>query len=78
MRPLKTTQNDLAGHGFFRVFVVNLFDKVIPLGNFRNGPGLKPALVLLGLHWCGRLLFGILIRQEHRLHRVYQFLRRRR
>jgi hypothetical protein len=39
---------------------------------------LKPALVLLFLHRCGRPLFALLIRYERQAHRLYQMLRRRR
>ncbi|BDD87442.1 hypothetical protein [Desulfofustis limnaeus] len=75
---LLTGQGDLAGHSFRRVFRLTLLDRVIALGNLRSGPGLKPALVLLVLHGCGRWLFPLMIRYEARLHRVYQLIRRSR
>lgn len=75
---LKTSNHDLTGNRFPRVFRLNLLDRLVPLGIVRGGTGLKPALVLLFLHSCGRLLFTVLIRYERQVHRLYQLLRRRR
>ena len=71
MRRLRTDDFDLDGNSFFRVLKFNLVDKLLPIGNFRAGTGLKPGLVLLFLHWFGRPLFKVLIRYEPHLHRLY-------
>jgi hypothetical protein len=78
MPPLKTSNHDLTGNRFHRVFRLNLLDRLVPIGALRGGTGLKPALVLLFLHRCGRPLFALLIRYERQAHRLYQMLRRRR
>jgi hypothetical protein len=75
---LKTSNHDLTGNRFQRVFRLNLLDRIVPLGIVRGGTGLKPALVLLFLHRCGGPLFSLLIRYERHVHRLYQLLRRRR
>lgn len=76
MKRVRTPRYDLNGNSFFRVFRFNMINKVIPLGNFRQGTGFKPALVLLFLHWFGRPLFRVLIHYEPQLHRLYQKLKR--
>ena len=76
MKRLRTRQNDITGNSFFRVFRLNAVNKVIPLGNYRFGVGLKPALVLLVLHYFGRPVFQLLVRYEPQLHRLYQKLKR--
>ncbi len=78
MATLKTSNHDLAGNRFQRAFRFNVLDRLVPLGIVRGGTGLKPALVLLVLHRCGRPLFALLIRYERQVHRLYQLLRRRR
>jgi hypothetical protein len=77
MPPLKTSNHDLTGNRFPRVFRLNVLDRFVPLGILRGGTGLKPALVLLFLHRCGRPLFTILIRCERQVHRLEQLLSRR-
>lgn len=76
MKNVRTPKYDLTGNGFFRVFRFNMLNKVIPTGNFRQGTGFKPALILLFLHWFGRPLFRVLIRYEAQLHRLYQKLKK--
>jgi hypothetical protein len=74
---LKTSNHDLAGNRFQRVFRLNVLDRLVPLGGFRGGTGLKPALVLLFLHRLGRPMFTFIIRYERQVHRLEQALRRR-
>lgn len=71
MKTLRTSRYDIEGNGFFRVFRFNILDKFFPIGNLRGGTGLKPALVLLCLHWFGKPVFKILIRYEQQLHKIY-------
>jgi hypothetical protein len=77
MRAPRTQNFDISGNSFFRVFRINLLDKFIPLGNLRQGIGMKPGLVLLFLHWFGRPLFRLLIRYELQMHRLHQMLSRK-
>lgn len=72
----RTIRHDIRGNSFFRVVRLNVMNKLVPLGNYRHGVGLRPALVLLVLHYFSRPLFHLLIRYEHQLHRIYQKLRR--
>jgi hypothetical protein len=74
MRAPRTQNFDISGSSFFRVFRINLLNKVMPLGNLGGGIGLKPGLVILFLHWFGRPLFRLLIRYEPQMHRLHQRL----
>jgi len=76
MPRLRTDTYDMTGSSFFRVLRFNLLNKLVPIGNYRLGTGLKPGLVLLFLHWFGRPLFKILIHYEPQLHRLYQKIKR--
>ncbi len=76
MGKLRTSGHDVAGNSFFRTFRFNVLNKIIPLGNYRSGTGLRPALVLLVLHYVGRPVFSLLIRYESQFHRLYQVVRK--
>ncbi len=76
MRTLRTPGHDVAGISFFRTFRLNVLNKIIPLGNYRLGTGLRPAVVLLVLHYVSRPIFSLLIRYEPQVHRLYQVVRR--
>ena len=76
MKNLKTSRYDITGNSFFRVLRFNVFNKVVPTGNYRMGTGLRPGMTLLLLHWFGRPLFRLLIRYEPQLHRLYQKLKK--
>lgn len=67
-------QFDIDGNGIGRVVRLCGFARFVPIGNLRGGPGLRCLLVLLVLHFAGRQLFSILIRQEQRLQRMYQLI----
>lgn len=71
MKTLRTSSYDIEGNSFFRVFRLNMLNYLVPIGNFRTGTGIKPALVLLCLHWFGKPIFKILIRFEPYLHKLY-------
>jgi len=71
MKRLRTRGYDIEGNGFFRVFRVNMLNKVLPIGNLRNGTGIKPALVLTCLHLFGKPVFKVLVRYEPILHKIY-------
>jgi hypothetical protein len=48
----------------------------IPTGNGAGGAGRRFLCIMWGIHHLGGLLFPLLVRQEDRLHRIYQRLRR--
>ena len=75
MKKLITSNYDLAGNGFFRVMTLGALNKILPVGNFRHGLGLRPAFTLLFLHWFGRPVFWISIRFEKQLRGIYLRLR---
>lgn len=75
-----TTSYDLCGNSVGRLARLCAMAKFVPIGNLRGGPGLRWLVTMLLLHTFGRGLFGLIIRQEQRLHRLYQLrhsLRRR-
>lgn len=76
MRKLRTSGHDIGGHRFLRTFRLNMLNKLIPLGDYRFGTGLRPALVLLVLHYASRPIFSLLIRYEPQFHRLYQIIRK--
>ena len=76
MRPIFSKRFDIAGMEVLRVARLSLLGKYVPLGSLRGGPGGRCLLVLLAAHATGRMLFSLAVRQEQRLHRLYQWLRR--
>jgi len=78
MKRLLTAKYDIAGNSFFRVVKLCAINKLLPIGNFQHGTGLRPAIVLLLLHYLGKPLFRISIIYEQQLHRLYRWLNERR
>lgn len=76
MRKLRTSGHDIAGNSFLRTTRLNLLNKILPLGNYGSGVGLRPALILLVLHYVSRPIFTLLIRYEPQFHRLYQIVRK--
>ena len=77
MKKLLTSRFDISGNNFFRAFRIGMLNKVIPIGNLKQGPGLKPGLVLLLMHYFGKPLFWISVRNERYLTSLYLRLRRK-
>lgn len=69
---------DLTGNGISRTFLQQVYSRVIPMGNFSGGAGLRCLLVLLVLHGVGRPVFRVLIRFERQLSSLYRLLERAR
>lgn len=63
---------DLQGLEISRLARLTLWSEIVPLGNFRGGPGGRCIAVLLLLHYFGYPMYFALARYGHRLH----FLRR--
>ncbi|CAK8723935.1 hypothetical protein KKHLCK_13440 [Candidatus Electrothrix laxa] len=56
---------------------MNLRNKIIPLGNLGGGAHLKGLLILLLSHFLGRIIFPRIIPFEHKLHRLYLLVKRK-
>ncbi len=72
MSRLTSSQFDINGNSFWRVFRLCIVDKCIPFTHFGPGPGLRPELVLLVLNWFGKPLFRLAVRQERLLTQLYR------
>jgi hypothetical protein len=68
---------DLGEGEIGRIISMTLRNKIIPLGNLGGGPRLKGLLVLLLSHSLGRIIFPRIIPFEHKLHRLYLLLKRK-
>ena len=75
-RSVLTERYDLAGNGILRTFFHQVYARVVPLGNYRGGAGLRCLLVLSVLHSVGQPIFRVLIRYERHLSRLYRLLER--
>ncbi len=73
MKRLFTREFDISGNTMYRVVKIGILNKFIPLGNFKQGPGLRPACTLLVLHMFGKPLFWC----STRFRRHTQYLRLR-
>jgi hypothetical protein len=76
----KVTNSRLeAGRGdILRLGRLMMLDRIVPLGSFAGGPGARSCLILAILHWLGRPLFLLLVRQEDRLTALYRKVKARR
>ncbi len=59
---------DLEGLEISRLARLALWRKIVPMGNFRGGPGGKCLAVLMFLHYLGYPLYLALARYGNRLH----------
>lgn len=75
-QPVFTRRCDIAGNGIYRTFRQQVYARILPMGNFRGGAGLRCLLVLSVLHGIGRPVFRILIRYERQLAALYRWLQR--
>ena len=77
MKRLFTAQFDISGNSIYRVIKIGFLNKFIPVGNFNQGPGVRPAFTLWILHYLGRPLFWFAVRFERHLHYLrYKFSRK--
>ena len=77
MKRLFTNGFDIAGSSISRVIKAGLLNKCVPLGNFTQGPGLRPACTLLFLHTFGKPVFWCAIRFQPYLHQLQRRLLRK-
>lgn len=72
MSTVHNDRYDLEGIELSRLIKTAIVGKIIPMGNFRGGPGGRCLVVLALLHYLGYPAYRILAQYGHRL----QILRR--
>ncbi len=58
-----------------RLARLSVLAKILPLGAWANGPGLRFLVILWLNHKLGRFLIPLTMPQEHRIHRLMNKLR---
>lgn len=72
MNTVHNNRYDLSGIELPRLIKTAIFSRLIPMGNFRGGPGGRCLVVLTLLHYLGYPTYRLLAQYGSRL----QFLRR--
>lgn len=72
MNTVHNRRYDLNGTEISRLIKIAIFSKIMPMGNFRGGPGGRCLAVLSVLHYLGYPVYRILAQYGHRL----RFLKR--
>jgi hypothetical protein len=67
MKPSFNKRYDIEGIDVLRLARVTAWSKVVPMGNFRGGPGARCLVVLIVLHYLGYPLYFLFARYGHRL-----------
>ena len=67
MRPVLNQRFDLTGGEYTRLLRLSIFGKLVPIGNWRGGPGLRCLITLAVLHYLGETLYRLKDRYGHRL-----------
>ncbi len=67
----------LTGNSTARVLRHYLLSRCIPMGNAVGGPGIKPLLVLLLLHYAGRPIFWLVVRFERQVLFLYKIAQKK-
>lgn len=76
MKTILNRQFDLQGNEILRLLKLSLFNKILPIGRLRGGPGARCLIILSVLHYCGGLLYGVQARHGNKLDRVRRALNR--
>lgn len=74
---MKTVLNkrfELQGNSHFRLLRLAIFQRIIPIGNLRGGPGVRCLVILTILHYLGYPLYALNFRYGHRLGRLKALL----
>lgn len=69
---------ELGGNSILRLTRTVILGKILPLGNFHSGPGLRCLVTLFILHRFGRPLFVVLSKYSNRsrvLRKIHHKLR---
>jgi hypothetical protein len=72
MNTVHNRRYDLSGAEISRLIKIAIFSKIMPMGNFRGGPGGRCLAVLSVLHYLGYPVYRVLAQYGHRL----RFLKR--
>lgn len=67
MSPVHNNRYDLEGIELPRLIKTAIVSKIVPMGNFRGGPGGRCLIVLALLHYFGYPVYRILAQYGHRL-----------
>jgi hypothetical protein len=67
MSTIHNRRYDLGGLELSRLMKTAIFSKIVPMGNFRGGPGGRCLVVLALLHYLGYPGYRILAQYGHRL-----------
>jgi hypothetical protein len=76
---MKTVFNrrfDLAGNEASRLIRLSSFGKLVPIGNWRGGPGLRCLIVVSTLHYLGYPLYWLNAKYGHKLGYLKRILKR--
>ena len=71
-----TNGYDVASSPIHRVFGHYLLSRIVPMGMYRGGAGLKCLLVLSMTHYLGRPIFWFVTRFEPQMARLYRIKER--
>lgn len=58
---------DLHGNELSRLIKIFIFNKIVPIGNLRGGPGLRCVVILGVLHYFGAILYTVQARYGRKL-----------
>ncbi|EKD34712.1 MAG: hypothetical protein ACD_75C02222G0004 [uncultured bacterium] len=73
MSTVHNSRYDLGGIEISRLIKTVIFSKIMPMGNFRGGPGGRCLVVLALLHYLGYPVYRILAQYGHRLRFLKRF-----
>lgn len=73
MSPVRNNRYDLAGLELSRLIKTAIVAKLVPMGNFRGGPGGRCLVVLALLHYLGYPVYRLLAQYGQRLRLLRRF-----
>jgi len=76
MKRAHNNRFDVTGHETLRLIKLSAFGKIIPVGNWRGGPGLRCLVIVSVLHYFGYPLYWLNARYGHKLGLLKRFVRR--
>lgn len=76
MKKVQNGNYDIEGYSIYRLARLAFLGKIMPLGNWSSGPGLRCLAVLTVLHGLGHPLYWVRARYGERLSRLKRFLQR--
>ncbi len=67
MKTILNGRFDLHGNEYSRLIKIFIFNKIVPIGNLRGGPGLRCVIILGLLHYFGGILYTVQARYGNKL-----------